>query len=30
MRIVEETLRPGAKLTEVAQRSDVSRSLIFG
>ena len=31
MRIVEETLlRPGAKVTEVAQRNDVSRSLIFG
>jgi transposase len=29
MRIVEETLQPGAKVTDVAQRNQVSRSLVF-
>jgi len=28
-RIVEETLQPGAKVTEVAQRNQVSRALVF-
>lgn len=29
MRIVEETLHPGAKVTEVAERNQVSRTLVF-
>jgi transposase len=29
VRIVEETLQPGAKVMEVAQRNQVSRSLVF-
>lgn len=29
LRIVEETLHPGAKVTEVAQRNQVSRALVF-
>jgi transposase len=29
VRIVEETLQPGAKVMEVAQRNQVSRSVVF-